>query len=667
MKEKRRKLIEDQLTLYKERFLIFTQFTGILNEALNRIGKQISADYIVQARVKTLSSFADKILRQTNFKNPIEEFTDICAARIILPTLSEVKKVSKLIEANFIINTDLSCDKTEILDVSEFGYTSTHFSIKLKPGVSLYKDLNIQEFLYTIKGELQVRTINQHAWATIYHNIGFKGKYKLKEQWDREFHRLAALLEEVDESFFRIKLILREYESNYRKYLTTKQISDKMERLQIIFEADTENADIAHEIAKMAMNLGNWGLVIEILSKFVEQKNVPLLRDLGISMLKFYPKGSKENNQGKLYLEKAIELDPTDFDALASLGGYYKKLDEDKARECYRRAFEINPFDPYSLGNYLIYEIRKLKNLDPIIISQPTIKAAIERCDVHIDLDINIPWAFFDKGLFNLFLGNFQESFDSYLLGIKFCSDSWIITTTLKTLDLLKDVHEKLTGVLIIERILLLCLVYKFDNKAVSERLNSSISSKKNKIISPVVILVGTTKFQDEETIRKYQKSIITAFNNFEGTIISGGTLAGISAIAGEIQSLYPTKITTIGYIPKDIPDNVKVDSRYKIIQKTNGLGFSIEEAIYYWSDIWANNIDSKEIKVLGVGGGGVSAFEYRLALIFNVKLGLLENCGQEAEFLIHDPKWIDFQQGKKPQIKLLTNSKEEIEKFIKN
>ena len=151
MKEKRRKLIEEQLTLYKERFLIFTQFTGILNTVLNRIGKQISSDYIVQARVKTISSFAGKILRQTNFTNPIEEFTDICAARIILPTLIEVKKVSKLIEANFIIDTDITRDKTEILDVSEFGYISTHFSIKLKPEAYLYKDLNIQEscLLYT--------------------------------------------------------------------------------------------------------------------------------------------------------------------------------------------------------------------------------------------------------------------------------------------------------------------------------------------------------------------------------------------------------------------------------------------------------------------------------------------------------------------------------------
>ena len=417
----------------------------------------------------------------------------------------------------------------------------------------------------------------------------------------------------------------------------------------------------------MAMNLGDWELVIAILSKFIENNNAALLRDLGISTLKYYPEGSTYYNQGKLYLEKAIELDPTDFDALASLGGYYKKFDEDKARECYRRAFELNPNDPYSLGNYLIYEIRKLKNLDPILISQPTIKAAIERCAVHIDLEVNMPWAYFDKGLLNLFLGNFQESFDSYLLGIKYCSDDWIITTTIKTLDLLKDVHENLTGVLVIERILLLCLVYKFDNKEVSKRLHSIINTKKNKIVGPVVILVGTTKFQDEERIRKYQTSIIAAFNNFEGTIISGGTYAGISAIAGEIQKLYPTKISTIGYIPKDIPDNVKIDSRYKIIQKTNGLGFSIEEAIYYWSDIWANNIDHKEIKVLGVGGGGVSAFEYRLALIFNVKLGILEDCGQEAELLFHDSNWKDFQQGKKPQIKLLNNSKEEIERFIKN
>ena len=665
MKEKRKDLIKNQLESYQEKHSEFVQFNEILEQILHRIAKQISTEYIMQKRVKTLTSFAEKILRQTNFEDPITEMTDICGIRIIFPSLNDIKKVSTLIKENFIINPILSRNKAEDLAISEFGYRTDHYSIFLKKESFLYNDLSIPESFFSQKAEIQVRTILEHAYAAIYHDLGYKGAYRLKKQWEREFQRGAALLEQMDESFSRIELIIKDYETNFGGYLNEKEIKNELEKLQIIHEVDTENADIAYRMALLAKNTGDWSRVVDLLSKHVHLNKAPFLRELGFAIKLKYPKNSKEYQQAEKYLKKAVELDPLDWDAMAILGGYYKNIDENKAIECYRKAFEINPNDAYSLSNYLIYEIRKLKNLDSVSISRPSILTAIERCNTHIELDIDIPWAYFNKGLFNLFLTNFQESFNNYLLGIKFCADEWIVKTTLKTLDLLVNVHDKLPGVILIKYLLLLSLIFKFDNNEAKSRLKSSYMIKYNKIEKPVLILIGTTEINNQDVLNRYRDNLINAFKTYEGTIISGGTIAGVSALAGLVQERFSNSIKTIGYVPKVIHKKIQIDHNYSEIRTTEGIRFTIEEGIYYWLDIWANSIDSRYVKILGVGGGAIAAFEYRLALIFNAKVGLLEESGQEIKDLIQDPKWKDFQIGKKPRLKLIKNSEKDIEFFI--
>ncbi|KKM83290.1 hypothetical protein LCGC14_1310900 [marine sediment metagenome] len=665
MKEKRKMFIKDQLNLYKQRYSEFINFNKILEEILHRIAKPISTEYIMQKRVKSLTSFTEKILRQPHFKDPITEMTDICGIRIIFPSLNDVKRVSTLIKENFIINPILSRSKVEDLDVSEFGYRSDHYSIILKKESSLYNDLSIPESFFLQKAEIQVRTIIEHAYAAIYHDLGYKGAHRLKKQWEREFHRGAALLEQMDESFSRIELIIKDYETNFGGYLNENEIKNELEKLQIIHEVDPENADIAYRMALMAKNMGDWSRVVNLLSKYTHLNKAPILRELGFAIWRYYKKDSEEYQKAESYLKKAIQLDPLDWDAMAILGGYYKDFNEDKARECYKNAFDINPHDAYSLGNYLIYELRKLKNLDPISISKHFILDAIERCNTQIELEIDIPWAYYNKGLFNLFLGNFQDSFINYILGVRYSNHDWVISTTYKTLNLLSNFKDLLPGLDLIQNLLLLSITFKYNNETSINQFKSNYKSSYSKIEPPVVILIGSTRRDDEELIDKYQKSVIDGFKKYEGTLISGGTLVGVTAFGGEIQELYGKNIKTIGYLPKEIPDSVKIDNRYNEIRYTDGLDFTIKEAISYWLDIWASNIQSKFIKSIGIGGGNIAKLEYYLTLLFNTKLGILKGSGRSADLLMHDPNWKDFQIGKKPRLKLLENTEKDIDFFV--
>lgn len=665
MKEERKLLIKEQLHLYKKRYSQFIKFNNILEKILHRIGKQIATEYIIQNRVKSLTSFAEKILRQPHYKDPITEMTDICGLRLILPTIDDVKRASILIKENFVIDLSIGKKKVESLAVSEFGYRTDSYSITLNEISPLSKDLNIPKSYLSQKAEIQVRTINEHAYAAIYHDLGYKGAHKLKDQWQREFHRSAALLEQIDESISRIKMIIKDYETNFGGYLSVKEITKKLEVLQIIHEADPDNVDIVYRMALLARNIGDWQRVVNLLSNYAHLDKAHILRELGFAIRRYYKKDSKEYQKAESYLKKAIQLDPLDWDAMAILGGYYKDFDEEKARVCYEKAFEINPHNAYSLGNYLIYELRKLGNLDPITISKPFVLEAIERCNTQIELEIDIPWAYYNIGLFNLFLGNFQNSFINYLLGVRYSNHDWMISTTFKTLNLLSNFNDLFPGLDLILNLLLLSLAFKYNDELAINRLKSYYKSSYSKIKPPVVIIIGSTRNEDEELIEKYQKNVHSGFNKYEGTLISGGTLAGVSAFGGQLEELYSEKIKSIGYVPKKIPDSEMIDNRYSEIRHTDGSDFTIKEAVSYWLDIWGSNIQSKFVKVLGIGGGSIARLEYYIALLFNAKLGILEGSGRSADLLIQDPNWKDFQIGKKPRLKLIKNTEKDIEFFI--
>ncbi len=47
------------------------------------------------------------------------------------------------------------------------------------------------------------------------------------------------------------------------------------------------------------------------------------------------------------------------------------------------------------------------------------------------------------------------------------------------------------------------------------------------------------------------------ASEGFQGTIIGGGTTAGVSGLIGAVQAAYPQSIATIGYVPASLPPGI--------------------------------------------------------------------------------------------------------------
>jgi len=102
----------------------------------------------------------------------------------------------------FTIDWDNWEDKSNMLDPDRFGYLSVHYIATLSPeriALMDYKKFSSCQF------EIQVRSILQHAWAEIEHDLGYKSEIAIPRDVRRRFARMAGLLETADEEFGRIR------------------------------------------------------------------------------------------------------------------------------------------------------------------------------------------------------------------------------------------------------------------------------------------------------------------------------------------------------------------------------------------------------------------------------------------------------------------------------
>jgi putative GTP pyrophosphokinase len=79
--------------------------------------------------------------------------------------------VAELIEREFVIDRDNTVDKRKQLDPDRFGYLSLHHIVQLGPTRSQLVEYSS---FGGIKAEIQTRSILQHSWAEVEHDLGYK-------------------------------------------------------------------------------------------------------------------------------------------------------------------------------------------------------------------------------------------------------------------------------------------------------------------------------------------------------------------------------------------------------------------------------------------------------------------------------------------------------------
>lgn len=172
-----------------------THFTNQLYYLIQSLLVASDVKYqIVESRTKDIDSLNDKIDRKKI--NDINDVTDLSGIRIIVYYQDDIDKIEKIIDDNFIIDKENSVDKSKLYKSNEFGYLSVHYIVQLNQDRE-----NLTEWKHSknLKAEIQVRTVLQHSWASISHELSYKKGYEIPKPLERKLYRLAGLFELADE------------------------------------------------------------------------------------------------------------------------------------------------------------------------------------------------------------------------------------------------------------------------------------------------------------------------------------------------------------------------------------------------------------------------------------------------------------------------------------
>jgi hypothetical protein len=89
------------------------------------------------------------------------------------------------------------------------------------------------------------------------------------------------------------------------------------------------------------------------------------------------------------------------------------------------------------------------------------------------------------------------------------------------------------------------------------------------------------------------------------------------------------------------LPVDVKADDRYHHHLTTKGEDFSPLEPMQMWVDLVVSGIETRDVKVIGIGGGPIAAVEYRTALALGAEVAVIEGSGREVDKLLEDNNWL--------------------------
>ncbi|MGK1439229.1 GTP pyrophosphokinase, partial [Klebsiella pneumoniae] len=116
--------------------------------------------------------------------------------------------MSDIITNCFNVDFNNSLNQDERLSVDQIGYRSVHYVCDLGPTRSALPEF---EGLSSLKFEIQVRTVLQHAWAELAHDRSYKFSGKLPAEIERHLFLYAGMLEIADKGFDELSLKIDEY------------------------------------------------------------------------------------------------------------------------------------------------------------------------------------------------------------------------------------------------------------------------------------------------------------------------------------------------------------------------------------------------------------------------------------------------------------------------
>jgi ppGpp synthetase/RelA/SpoT-type nucleotidyltranferase len=629
------KALEEALLDYSKVRPLYELLAKYLERRCAALASDLGVYPLITARAKSLESFADKCSRKAApdvvLADRVRRFTDLCGVRVILHTLDEVEAFVDLVSTSREFEVKDSQDALHRLDPTAFGYRSRHLDLRVRKLVDEERqDRELAEFLesrnFAVVAELQVRTIAQHAWADAYHDLGYKNEFELPEQWKRDFALAAAHLEAVDRLLLGIKEGMRLTSSSWSEAaMREDKLTELAWRLEAVVRLsspkDRGNVALArtlHRLIRIYRILeGSNEKLKALVGRYapIIRSYPPARRDLGaayIQMARFAGAKTGYFETGGRLLESVIAENPKDIDALCSLAGARRRQGKrEEAKRLYFKAHQLDPCDPYPLGNYIAEELHSGNSavLPPL---QSTIKQAIKRCQLQVEGKVNLPWALFDLGLFHLYLNRSLHALLCYAQGTAAAPRAWMKQSALYVLQQLEEIPLHCTGLSLVRKLLDARLWLDMpDDRKGREAADQFFTSEK-----PVTLLAGLC------TSPGLERAITAAFRSLRGVVVCVGPMELAQAVLAAFAKHGTSVEKLLVWAPKGrlvLPADPAVR-----FHRLPSKKFGPDAILALWHSLVIHGPAVGRIKLLGFGGDEVSVCHYAVAQALGAQVGVV-------------------------------------------
>jgi putative GTP pyrophosphokinase len=241
-------LKQELLEAYVSRHATFEALGRALHARLQAVLEAGGVKAEVSHRVKSPGSLAGKLARPDKIYERLEDITDLVGLRVITFFEDSTEQVGRLIEEHFRFDTDRSEDKKLRQGVHSFGYRSLHYICH--PPRELLEHHADWDWPF----EIQIRTILQHAWAEIEHDLGYKSPESVPPHIQRRFSRLAGLLEIADNEFLELRNSMQAYVRDMRQ--PGQLVRDTVELDTVSLQSLAEASPVSELDVALAARLG---------------------------------------------------------------------------------------------------------------------------------------------------------------------------------------------------------------------------------------------------------------------------------------------------------------------------------------------------------------------------------------------------------------------------
>ncbi len=667
--------VKKHVSRFEEVLPLYAKYKEFLEAVLKEACNKLAPLAIVETRPKSRTSFAEKILRKRNRyidpkdplpPDPLVRMTDLCGGRVVVQASDQVSAVCRWIEQVFDIDQANSEDVSRRLQPREFGYRSVHYIVLINrdklsaAGVTA----SAPDEILGLKAEIQVRTLLEHAWSALGHDMTYKTELKVPEQILRQFASVAAVLEGADREFGRLVHAFDDYQSNFGAYHQREEVQKELDLLDIVLNYDPENRNLALRSARQARAIGLHGKARAVLDR-PEWTDVPdVQRALGITLVELHwdQTGSEGYRRGRALLERAYKREEKDVLALRAFAdclAHERQIA--KATSVFAHALAIDPTEPITLCRFVELEIAATSNVATLGLVAPTLRNALSRARRQVDARVDLPLAWFALSVFHLLLDEPFPALSALAQVIALCdfpkatSDcepsrpsaaGRALQQAGNTLESLRRIAINIKGFDWYERLLLVALASRNLDPDAREKL-LGLASKQPPVTSArerVVILAGGCAPDAQPYIDKLSPALREACAGIGFALLSGGTSAGMSGLAGDLAENSGGIIHATGYLPRLVPGYAHRDNnpaRFHL-EESRGSDFTPLEPLQGWTDLIASGVDPRDVMLLSYAGGEIARAECAIALALGARVGLVQDDKLPKTRQFDEPHWID-------------------------